>query len=249
MNNTLLATPYLELFDPVSLEDMNSVSLMKRTDTKFLVNKQQLPAILEEASQQYRILSIDNERLMSYKTQYYDTPNMAFYHRHHNKRSTRTKVRIRQYIESNLLFLEVKLKNNKGKTNKSRIQLDNWTDTLGTKELQFIADTSGHHYDLSPTIVNEFNRFTLVDHHMRERATIDLNLRFNNEEFDEDLVIVELKQERLSRQSPMFQILKKNRVYPKSMSKYCIGVAAHFPNLKQNNFKPRFRAIEKLKEQ
>ncbi len=249
MNNTLLASPYLDLFDPVSLEEMNGVSLMKRTDTKFLVNKRQLPVILEEASQQYRILSINDERLMSYKTQYYDTPSMTFYHRHHNKRSTRTKVRIRQYIESNLLFLEVKLKNNKGKTNKSRVQLESWTDTLGSKELQFIADTSGQHYNLAPILMNEFNRFTLVDRQMRERATIDLNLRFNQEEFDEDLVIVELKQERLSRQSPLFQILKKNRVYPKSMSKYCIGVAAHFPDVKQNNFKRRFRSIEKIKEQ
>ncbi|WP_157578337.1 hypothetical protein [Polaribacter reichenbachii] len=37
----------IENFKPITLKEMNSVVLMKRTDTKFVVNKSQLISILD----------------------------------------------------------------------------------------------------------------------------------------------------------------------------------------------------------
>ena len=39
-----------------------------------------------------------------------------FFLDHHNRRVNRNKIRFREYVGSNLTFLEVKTKNNKGKT-------------------------------------------------------------------------------------------------------------------------------------
>ena len=48
---------------------------------------------------------------------------MTLYHDHHNGKLNRYKVRRRRYIDTDTEFLEVKLKNNKKRTIKSRIKL------------------------------------------------------------------------------------------------------------------------------
>jgi hypothetical protein len=41
---------------------------------------------------------------------YFDTDSKRFYHDHHNGKVKRTKIRMRNYVESNLTFLEIKKK-------------------------------------------------------------------------------------------------------------------------------------------
>ena len=76
---------------------------------------------------------------------------------------------------------------------------------------------------------------------MTERVTIDLNLSYNNRPFKDDLVILELKQQRLNRHSAVFQSLKSMVIHPMRVSKYCIGMAENDPSLKQNIFKRKFK--------
>ena len=106
----------LAQFDPITLEEMSGIRLMNRIDTKFLVNVNELPTLLEMAKKDYYVQEIASKRKAFYRTLYFDTPTAKMFTIHQNGKMNRQKVRIREYVESNLEFLEVKKKNNKGRT-------------------------------------------------------------------------------------------------------------------------------------
>ena len=114
----------ISLFEPISLSEMDSVKLMNRSDTKFVFSNQTLLQTLPKLQGYYRVLEIENIRLSSYQSLYYDTEDFQFYHQHHNGKTNRNKVRYREYIDSGISFLEIKHKNNKGKTIKKRIPVN-----------------------------------------------------------------------------------------------------------------------------
>ncbi len=244
--NTHLTPIHLSTFRPIALSELNEVSLMKRIDTKFIVNINQLESLLHRIQNDYRVLEIDNHRLMTYKSTYFDTEDALFYQMHHNGISNRIKIRIRNYMESNLQFLEIKQKSNQGHTNKKRVKVHEYMHTLDDHAIAFIQKTIGQQYTLRKSIENQFNRFTLVNTHLKERVTFDLNLEFNHTSFNANMVIIEIKQAKLNRASPIFAALRSLRVYPNRISKYCLGMAKHDPLLKQNNFKPKFQKINKI---
>ena len=86
----------------------------------------------------------------------------------------------------------------------------------------------------------------------QERVTVDLNLKFTDPADGEapvalnGLSIIEVKQEKFSRSSPIFKVLKEHRVYPYKISKYCIGMLASRENLKYNRFKKKILNLNKL---
>ena len=110
-------------FEPISLAQMESVKLMNRIDTKFAVPMAVLPAILEAAQADYYAQEIDGKRIATYDTMYYDTESLDMYVRHHDRQLVRQKIRVRQYVDSNLTFLEIKRKNNKGRLPDRRCSL------------------------------------------------------------------------------------------------------------------------------
>ena len=236
----------LDIFDSISLNEMNSVSLMKRMDTKFILHRDAVQAILNKVQCDYKILQVASDRLMTYNSIYFDTDDDHFYHMHHNGHSHRIKVRIRNYVESNLCFLEVKQKDSQGNTLKKRIKVNQLTSTLGEEAITFVTQTTAKQITLHKSIENQFNRFTLVSTALQERVTMDTNLSYNGVIFNKNLVIIELKQEKLNRLSPLFQALKAQSINPYSISKYCIGMASTNADLKQNLFKPKFLKINKL---
>lgn len=246
LNNQPVINDWLAPFSPISLGEMNAVSLMKRVDTKFMVRIESMASILDVLKNYYRILEISKHRLMTYQSLYFDTPDYLFYRMHHNGLNNRIKIRKRLYVESDLSFLEVKIKNLKGSTAKSRVIADDFGENLSDNEANFTTKTTGQKFDLQLSITNQFNRFTLVDKSLQERVTVDLNLQFNNSPFEPKLVVVELKQERLDRKSALFQTLRNHGYSPYSFSKYCIGLARSNQDLKQNLFKPKFRKIHQL---
>lgn len=237
---------------PISLAEMESVKLMNRIDTKFVVPACLLPEMLRLAQADYYIQEIDGQRFAAYDTLYYDTPDMQMYIRHHDRQLRRQKIRIRTYLDSDLTFLEVKNKTNKGRTKKKRI-------TVQTNDLQSInADqrdwlTGKSWYDIStlqPQLHTRFERITLVNRAKTERLTIDTALRWENVQTGQtaalgDAVVVELKRDG-NQPSGMLDILRSLRIKPLSMSKYCIGVALTNPTVKNNRFRPKLRKIQKL---
>ena len=111
-------------FEHISLAQMDGVKLMNRTDTKYTFSYSKLNLLLKKMQPFYKILEINNQLIHSYKSLYYDTEDRKFYLDHHNNRVNRNKVRFREYVGSNLTFLEIKLKNNKGRTIKKRMKVD-----------------------------------------------------------------------------------------------------------------------------
>lgn len=234
--------------EPISLIEMDSVKLMNRTDTKFAFNIGFLTDILEKSKSDYRILDIKNTRIPSYKTLYFDTPEHQLFLDHHNQRGSRYKIRIRNYVESGLFYLEVK-KKIKGRTDKNRIKLDKFYETLTSDQTKFISESTGDKIELIPTLWNNFNRITLVNKFAPERITIDLGLTFsdkNNNYLLNHLAIAEVKQERINLHSPFIKILKSIGIRESSLSKYCIGSLYCYKGLKYNNFKEKLMQIDKI---
>ena len=247
MNSALIAS--VSKFKPISLDEMNSVALMKRTDTKFVININYLPIVLNTLLNTYQILEIEGRRIMNYSSLYFDTEDFKFYLDHHNGRVNRTKIRQRKYVDSDLTFLEIKKKNGKGETNKSRIKIDDFETKLSKKSREFISEITSQDYNLLPSLWNSFHRITLVNLKDNERVTIDLNLTYTNKDKEKkysNIVVVELKQSRFNRKSPVVKVLKNIGHHPYSISKYCIGVANLYQHLKRNIFKSKLLKINKI---
>ena len=238
-------------FDSIHLEEMDSVKLMNRVDTKFTLTMDQLLAILPELKEHYRVLEVENTRMPLYESEYYDNKNLDFYIDHHRQKVDRFKVRFRKYVESNITFLEVKHKN-KGRTDKRSIMVDDLPGKMSEEHAEFVKSTGVELDNLKLVLTNKFNRITLVGKNTVERLTFDLNLSFvgnNNVSELGNIVIAELKQERLTRTSPFYSIMKRLLIRPFRISKYCVGIIQLFgiENVKYNRFKKKLLRINKLK--
>lgn len=237
--------------EPITLEQMSAIRLMNRTDTKFVTSKEQLAHLLEKAQGKYFAQSVDGNRVANYKTTYWDTAEHVFYTEHHNKRAPRQKVRVRTYMDSGVTFLEVKTKNNHGRTKKKRIEVERHDLEMAGERETFVKGIV--HRDLTtihPTVRNRFHRITLVNYGKTERLTIDYDVNFLNYETGKEagvgpLVIIELKRDG-NVFSPVLDILRELRIKPSGFSKYCIGSAITNKNLKRNLFKNRLVKLGKL---
>ena len=158
----------LKKFNPISLDQMDNVKLLNRTDTKFIFNSAVLHDFLSSCYNNYNILTIDNKKIASYKTLYFDTKYFDFYHHHHNNKGNRYKVRIRKYVDSNLCFLEVKNKF-KGRTVKSRKAIEDFENTLSVGSLEFVGSVMNSSKPLEKKIWNSFDRITLTNQKHKER--------------------------------------------------------------------------------
>lgn len=244
----------IPMFSPITLEEMDSVRLMNRVDTKYLVNASLVPGLLEKASGHYRMVEIDGRRICPYSSIYFDTGSMEMYRMHHNGKRHRYKVRMRSYLDSGLTFLEVKEKSNKGRTTKKRISI--MPEQFGTMQLTereeiFLSRKSPYGTSvLRPILQNLFQRITLVDNKGTERVTLDLGLTFKDPvgstvKGTDGFVIIEIKQDGAAK-SHFREYLNELKILPGSMSKYCLGMTMIYPGLKANNFKRKIRKINKI---
>jgi hypothetical protein len=244
-------TNILETLEGIPLSKMDDVALQKRIDTKFVLSISKLPAILHSIKDHYDVLEIRGQRLMNYKSLYFDTPQKKFYLDHHNGKIKTTKVRTRQYVDSNAHFFEIKMKDGRGNTRKKRIPISDIESVRGPKTQKFIKKISKKHYDLQPVMWTLFKRLTLVSKTDLERITIDIDLSF---EFDgkqkllSDLSVIEVKQANLDRNSKLFQTMKAYNVHSTGFSKYCVGMTYIYDDLKYNTFKPKLLTVSKISD-
>lgn len=240
----------LTRFEPITLEEMKSIKLMNRIDTKFVTTRDRLMLLLELAQGEYRVQQTKDERNIPYRTIYWDTHDFDMYRVHQTGHCGRQKLRFRTYVNSDLQFMEVKTKNNKGRTKKKRLQVDDM-DLSAADKLAFLKQYLRYEADtLQPAIQNEFRRITLVNRAKTERLTIDNELRFNNLISGQsrdmgDLIIIELKRDGLC-YSPVLNMLLQLRIMPHGFSKYCMGSAMTNPLLPVNRFKPKLRDVERI---
>ena len=237
-------------FDSISLDEMSGIRLMNRIDTKFVTTMPVLLRLLDMALDEYMAQEIEGERNMRYSTTYLDTTDYDMFYMHQHGHAGRQKMRFRTYVSSNLQFMEVKTKNNHGRTKKKRMKVTDM-DLNDQEKLDFLAQHLGYPADrLMPAIHNSFDRITLVNKARTERLTIDTNLQFHNLVTDRErqmspLVIVELKRDGLC-YSPILEMLRVLRVFPHGFSKYCMGSALTNDRLKVNRFKPKLIDIRKI---
>lgn len=241
----------LQHLEPITLEQMSSIKLMNRTDTKFVTDKEHLARLLELAQGKYYAQFHNGSKIANYMTTYWDTDSHHFYMEHHNGRAPRQKVRVRTYMDSGTTFLEVKTKNNHGRTKKKRVEVPSQQITGENGNEEFLQGLVHQGMaDIHPTVRNQFHRITLVNYGKTERLTIDYDVQFHNEDTQKDanvgsLVIIELKRDG-NVYSPILSILRQLRIQPSGFSKYCIGSAMTNKGLKQNNFKERLVKLSKL---
>jgi hypothetical protein len=237
------------IFKPIRLDEMGQVKLMNRTDTKYWFHFDQLQELLQIIKDDYFILEIDGQAKLPYATTYYDTDANKMYGTHHNGKLNRYKVRRRSYVTSGISFLEVKFKSNKGRTIKKRVSTEFGKIVFTPQETEFLSQHIPYGIeDLSPSLINNFSRLTLVNKNFQERCTIDLNLGFKKENKEvslDDLVIVEIKAEGSPAKSPLARALRNQRIKTSGFSKYCVGRTVTDSSLKRNAFKSKIRSIEK----
>ena len=89
-----VVTKHTSNFSPISLKNMDGVKLMNRTDTKFAFSVKRIKEIFTKILPYYDVLEIDDKRIHSYKSLYFDTSDRKFYNDHHNQRVNRHKIRL-----------------------------------------------------------------------------------------------------------------------------------------------------------
>ncbi|MDH5608904.1 MAG: polyphosphate polymerase domain-containing protein [Cyclobacteriaceae bacterium] len=237
-------------FQPISLEEMDGVRLMNRTDTKFLFSRDRFPEILKSLSDDYRVVSINDVRASRYESLYFDTSDFLFFQQHQRGELSRHKVRTRRYVDSDLLFFEIKKKNNKKRTIKRRRKEQAEEQILQQEAVQsfLLEHELDFHERLEPKMWVNYTRITLVNNTKPERVTLDVNLEFVSDTIKRDvpnLVIAEVKQDRRVRSFFMHK-MRQEKIREGSLSKYCLGVISLFENIKYNNFKPKLLSLNKI---
>ena len=239
----------LHRFDPIRLDEMDRVKLQVRSDTKFVFGEQHLGSILTGMLPEYRLLHVGGSFGTEYRTLSLDGPELPCYLAHHNGRSYRSKVRFREYLGSDLAFLEVKRKTGRGGTDKARMQVAAIPDRPSPEELVFIGKASGLDLDWTPVLWNRFGRLTFVHRTRAERLTIDRRITFEangKEAALTGICIAELKEEQGTKGSPFATLVKQQGLRPSGMSKYCTGIVLTGLAPKWNMFKESLLRVERL---
>lgn len=236
-------------FGPIDLAALNAkAGMLERIDNKYVVGSAVLRQAVGELSRHFDVLEIGDKRVYVYETCYFDDAQLHSYFDHHRGRRKRVKVRARKYLDAGLCFLEVKLKDKRGRTVKKRLLYD--ADKFGTLDesaLAYIQDTYRSFYQeefqrtLSRVLDMRYVRVTLVAREGSERMTIDSGLQFlsgnTTVPVDDDLFIVEAKS--LNGNGIADRILRRLHQHPtKHCSKYCLGTVLMDSGTKHNNFRP-----------
>ncbi len=243
----------LKDFIPISLDEMSGIQLMNRLDTKYILPVDTLAIVLRLASLEYRVQDVNNERNIPYHTIYMDTDDQEMFRTHQNGRVVREKIRMRTYVSSNLTFLEVKNKNNKGRTDKKRIQIPGFNKLPVEEADRFLSLYAWYRWEqLTPQLENKFDRITLVNHALSERLTIDTGISFRNLNNGNSVslpyaAVVELKRDGRC-YSPIHETLHALHIRPVSFSKYCMGCVLTDEELKGNRFKPKVRKLYRIRK-
>jgi hypothetical protein len=203
----------------------------------------------------YRLLEIDTVRMHRYESLYYDTPDFQLYKRHHREMLNRWKFRFRRYTDSGgLTFFEIKYKNNKGRTIKNRVKMNEVTHRIEGKAEAFMKEISPFIPEaLVPKMWVNYSRMTFVNKFSQERLTVDTDIHFVKVDGDNkkevrfpNIVIAEAKRDKASSISQFIRLVRLTGVRESGISKYCFGIYNLYDEVKKNNFKPRVRFIHKM---
>ncbi len=241
-------------FLPISLSELNAkAEMLRRRDNKYVIERPVIQEATEDFIDHFDVLEIGGRRSFTYDTCYFDSPDFECYRDHHRGRRQRIKVRIRNYIESNLCFVEVKLKDKRGETIKKRLAHDPArSQELDARAMDFVQLCYSSLYkrqfphQLERAINMRYKRVTLVAKIGSERMTIDSKLCFmsgsSKQYVGNDKFIVETKS--ANGNGIADKVLRSLHRHPsKHCSKYCTATAILNADVKSNNFKMVMRKL------
>tara|TARA_B110000977_G_scaffold116699_1_gene150739 strand:- start:8938 stop:9831 length:894 start_codon:yes stop_codon:yes gene_type:complete len=226
----------LKEFDVISLDETNRLArMLSRVENKYILSYEQFDALLVLIREDYALLEIEGRNEFQYASCYYDD-NFSCYNDHHQSRRQRFKARTREYVNSGLMFFEIKLKGLRGRTEKYRTDCDTLVmpSVQGTY-LTMLSELYSENYrkemrlDLTPSLIVNYSRCTFVSLKGGERVTIDFDLGFDRPyeagdavQVGRDFLVVETKS--IDGRGAADSALKKMGVRKASKcSKYCIG--------------------------
>ncbi|YCI06117.1 polyphosphate polymerase domain-containing protein (plasmid) [Ensifer sp. D2-11] len=255
MSTIAITDGWLEwVFEPISLDTLNAkAAMLERLDNKYVVGAAVLSRAATELALHFDVLEINGRRSFTYETCYFDGADRQSYFDHHQGRRRRAKVRIRKYLEADLCFVEVKLKDKRGATIKKRLPYDPGKfGVLDDAALGYVDrvyfDQYGQHfpYELSRVIDMRYVRMTLVAKEGGERMTIDGQLHFfapgSSHAVRDDRFILETKS--ANGNGIADRLLRTLHQHPtRNCSKYCTGIAILNQTKKHNKFLPALRKL------
>lgn len=234
---------------PISLSEVHArVELQTRVDRKYIVERSIFERLVDDLHPDLRCLTIDDRTGARYRSTYFDTADLTFFHQHLQGRRRRFKVRTRSYLDSDTTLLEVKAKGLRSATVKERLPWpEDAPDRLGQRGDGFVAEVTGterYRGALTPSVETHYRRTTLVDETSPSRITCDTDLRFRRGDVEvtglHGEVLIETKS--ATGRCATDRWLLDHGVRPNSMSKYCLGIALLHRHVRAN---PWHRVLER----
>jgi hypothetical protein len=243
-----------EPFNPITLDGLNEkAEMMSRIDNKYVIQAADLKRLVPAFTKDFDVLDIKDQRTFTYDTRYFDDAGHSAYFEHHQGIRKGFKVRVRRYVEAGLCFLEVKVKGQRGMTEKYRMPYDpSCLNGLTSEARDFAQTTYSAKYDkpfgyqLRPSLDIRYKRITLVAKSGGERMTIDTDLRFTTTDHTmatgTSVFIVETKS--ANGRGVADVLLRTAGERPaRRCSKYCVGLAAMGQVSRYNRFLPTLRQL------
>jgi hypothetical protein len=249
-----IVTSNIENFEKVSLQGIEALSFLDRHDTKYIFPVNRIEDIFNALNENYKVLSIENKELFTYRTTYFDNKKFHFFRSHQNGKLNRYKIRWREYVDTKTAFLEVKFKSNKGKTFKKRIPYS-LPNQLNGEAIEFLQKNVPVEIPkLEPKLQVSFQRITFVNYLENERVTFDINLEFTeNSEGNNTILpflgIAELKSDGRGNKSHFHAVLQNLSIPPRGISKYCMGVGLLVDGRKVNILKEKMMHLLKIEKE
>lgn len=233
----------------ISLSELlERAPLFTRTDRKYVLPAGAVSAVLDRLPSGVRVLDIDGQRSLRYRSVYFDTADLACYRAAAHRRRRRYKVRVRSYLDTGAHFAEVKIRGRRGITVKERTPVGAGF-ALGRTGLAFAgaslaaAGFRGDDLSLTPALVTGYRRTTLFVPSTGSRVTVDTGLVWSlpdgSAAHDVDCAVVETKSARTA--GDVDRLLWSLRHRPVPISKYATGLAVLRPDLPATRWRPVLR--------
>ena len=219
---------------PVSLDELDRrAALLRRVDTKYVVELETLHELLDRLPEEHDVLEIDGRHEFGYETTYFDTPDLRCFHDHVEGTRPRFKARTRYYVDTGRCVFEVKIKNPDDEMDKRQIKhAPRWRRKLTRRAADFLdhslrdtgIDPPG---EMEASLRTRFRRLTLAARDGADRITCDFDVELSRgrrtARMKSGLALVETKS--AHGHSPADRVLNELGAEPVSLSKYVAGIA------------------------
>lgn len=213
--------------------------LLRRTDSKYVMMRSELPAMLRALAGNYECLTAAGKPVARYATVYFDTPDRRFLMDHLRGRRPRSKLRVRHYPDRQLSFLEVKRKTAANRTDKTQLRREFGGNGLSAAEARWAHAETGVDAELRAVAWTTCQRVTLLRRGYAARVTIDLNVTLGAAAGSHtllDRVLVEVKQDRVRRDEILSLALRAAHARPVGLSKYVAAMMGSVAGLPRSRF-------------